>query len=112
MAKRILPLLIVVLLVAVLLLASKWRHEAPKISGFIEANEIRLGSRVRSLGSACTCSQPPAPRRKSIHRQLFSGLKSFSVSMPLAKTVSPIRTKHVEPRHHIGPDPLLAGSYW
>jgi len=45
-ARRILPLLIVVLLVAVLLLASKWRREAPKISGFIEANEIRLGSRV------------------------------------------------------------------
>ncbi|OHB82860.1 MAG: hypothetical protein A2V98_21800 [Planctomycetes bacterium RBG_16_64_12] len=46
MAKRILLVLIGALLVAVLLLASKWRSEPLKVSGFIEASEIRLGSRL------------------------------------------------------------------
>jgi len=46
----------------------------------------------------------------SSQRQLFSGWNSLSVSSPLAKTSSPIRTRHVEPLHHMGPAPLLAGS--
>jgi multidrug resistance efflux pump len=46
MIKRILPILVGASLIAVLLLASKWRTEPLKVSGFIEAHEIRLGSRV------------------------------------------------------------------
>lgn len=46
MIKRIFPILIGASVVALLLLASKWRSEPMKVSGFIEAHEIRLGSRV------------------------------------------------------------------
>lgn len=46
MPKRILPVLVVALVIAGLLFASKWRTEPMKVSGFIEAHEIRLGSRV------------------------------------------------------------------
>lgn len=46
MIKRILPILVGASVVAALLLASKWRTEPMKVSGFIEAHEIRLGSRV------------------------------------------------------------------
>jgi multidrug resistance efflux pump len=46
MIKRIVPILIGAAIVAALLLASKWRREPLKVSGFIEAHEIRLGSRV------------------------------------------------------------------
>jgi hypothetical protein len=35
---------------------------------------------------------------------------SFKVSSPLVNTSSPIRTRQVEPLHHIGPAPLLAGA--
>jgi len=46
MIKRIVPILIGASVVAALLLASKLRSEPMKVSGFIEAHEIRLGSRV------------------------------------------------------------------
>ncbi|MBN2296774.1 MAG: efflux RND transporter periplasmic adaptor subunit [Pirellulales bacterium] len=46
MPKRILPVLVGALVVAGLLFASQWRKEPMKVSGFIEAHEIRLGSRV------------------------------------------------------------------
>lgn len=46
MIKRIVPILIGASVVAALLLASKLRSETMKVSGFIEAHEIRLGSRV------------------------------------------------------------------
>ena len=46
MIKRIVPILIGASIVAALLLASKLRSEPMKVSGFIEAHEIRLGSRV------------------------------------------------------------------
>ncbi len=52
MSKRILlPLVLVSLLVA-LLIYSQRRHEPLKVSGFIEANEIRIGSRVGGRVSA------------------------------------------------------------
>jgi hypothetical protein len=62
------------------------------------------------LGSICWRCQPSDARLNNVQRQLFSGLAPFSVSKPLAKTSSPIRTRQVEPLHHIGPAPLLAGS--
>src|SRR6266550_2336450 len=68
------------------------------------------GSRVRPVSSARNNFHPLLSRLNSVHRQLLSGLQSFSVSRPLTKTSSPIRTRHVEPLHHIGPAPLLAGS--
>ena len=46
MIKRIVPILVGASVVAALLLASKLRPEPMKVSGFIEAHEIRLGSRV------------------------------------------------------------------
>jgi multidrug resistance efflux pump len=46
MIKRILPILVGAAIVGTLLLAHKWRSEPMKVSGFIEAHEIRLGSRV------------------------------------------------------------------
>lgn len=46
MIKRIVPILIGASVVAALLLATKLRPEPLKVSGFIEAHEIRLGSRV------------------------------------------------------------------
>lgn len=46
MIRRIVPILIGASVVAALLLATKLRSEPMKISGFIEAHEIRLGSRV------------------------------------------------------------------
>ena len=46
MLKRILPILVGAVIIAVLLLVSKWRTEPLKVSGFIEGHEIRLGSRV------------------------------------------------------------------
>ncbi len=46
MIKRILPIFLVASVLAILLLAHKWRSDPMKVSGFIEAHEIRLGSRV------------------------------------------------------------------
>jgi membrane fusion protein YbhG len=46
MIKRIAPILLGALVVAALLLASQYRSEPMKVSGFIEAHEVRLGSRV------------------------------------------------------------------
>lgn len=46
MAKRILAVLVIVLGLVGLLAYSQWRPAAPKVSGFIEAHEIRIGSRV------------------------------------------------------------------
>ncbi len=46
MAKRIVPILAGALVVAGLLVVSQWRKEPLTVSGFIEADEIRLGSRV------------------------------------------------------------------
>jgi multidrug resistance efflux pump len=46
MAKRIGILVVAVVVLGVLLLYSQWRAKPQKISGFIEADEIRLGSRV------------------------------------------------------------------
>jgi multidrug resistance efflux pump len=46
MAKRIVPIAVIALVAAGLLLASRWQRTPPKVSGFIEADEIRLGSRV------------------------------------------------------------------
>jgi HlyD family secretion protein len=46
MAKRIVIAVIVVLMLVGLLAYSQYRHEPLKVSGFIEADEIRLGSRV------------------------------------------------------------------
>jgi HlyD family secretion protein len=46
MWKRILLIVVVILALAAALLASKWRKEPLHVSGFIEAHEIRVGSRV------------------------------------------------------------------
>jgi HlyD family secretion protein len=48
MARRILPLLIVLVVLGLLgaLAYSQWRHQPLQVSGVIEADEIRLGSRV------------------------------------------------------------------
>lgn len=46
MIKRILPILLGASVIGALLLASKWRSEPMTVSGFLEAHEIRLGSRV------------------------------------------------------------------
>ncbi len=46
MARRIALVLIVVLALAALLLSSQMRREPLRVSGFVEADEIRLGSRV------------------------------------------------------------------
>lgn len=46
MAKRVIVVVIVGCLLLALLLVSQWRGESLKVSGFIEADEIRLGSRV------------------------------------------------------------------
>ena len=52
MFKRIVPILIGVLAIGALLMISKWRVEPLKVSGFIEAHEIRLGSRIGGRVSA------------------------------------------------------------
>lgn len=52
MFKRVLSILVVALLIGALLLIGKWRTEPLKVSGFIEAHEIRLGSRVGGRVSA------------------------------------------------------------
>lgn len=46
MAKRIVGVVLVVLCIGLLLLYSQWHARPQKISGFVEADEIRLGSRV------------------------------------------------------------------
>ncbi len=46
MAKRVVPLLFVVLALVGLIAYSKYRPVPDRVSGFIEADEIRLGSRV------------------------------------------------------------------
>ena len=46
MKRGFFAILIGATVVAVLLMASKWRSEPKTVSGFIEAHEIRLGSRV------------------------------------------------------------------
>ncbi|MHB8898092.1 MAG: HlyD family secretion protein [Thermoguttaceae bacterium] len=46
MIKRILPIFVGALVIGSLLVASKWRSEPKKVSGYLEAHEIRLGSRV------------------------------------------------------------------
>lgn len=46
MAKRIIGVVFIVLCIGLLLLYSQWHRRPQKISGFIEADEIRLGSRV------------------------------------------------------------------
>ncbi len=46
MIKRVFPILLVATVVAGLLLASKLQQEPMNVSGYIEAHEIRLGSRV------------------------------------------------------------------
>lgn len=46
MAKRLIPLAIVALVLFGVLVWSQQRHGPPKVSGVIEADEIRLGSRV------------------------------------------------------------------
>jgi multidrug resistance efflux pump len=46
MAKRLIPILFGALVLAAVLFASKLRDEPPRVSGFIETHEIRLGSRV------------------------------------------------------------------
>ena len=46
MAKRIIGVVCIVLCIGLLLLYSQWHARPQKISGFIEADEIRLGSRV------------------------------------------------------------------
>lgn len=52
MFKRIVPILIGALAIDALLMISKWRVEPLKVSGFIEAHEIRLGSRIGGRVSA------------------------------------------------------------
>lgn len=52
MFKRIVPILIGALAIGALLMISKWRVEPLKVSGFIEAHEIRLGSRIGGRVSA------------------------------------------------------------
>ena len=66
------------------------------------------GSRVRPSASTRTRVQPLFSRRKSIQRQLLSGLASGIVSSPLANNRSPVRTSVVDPVHHIGPAPFWA----
>jgi len=68
------------------------------------------GSRVRPAGSRKTRSHPCRSRRNRNHRQLFSGFAPATVSSPLANTRSSKRQRQVEPWHHSGPAPLLAGS--
>ena len=46
MIRRLLLLLAVSAVLTALLLSSRWRQEPLHVSGFIEADEIRLGSRV------------------------------------------------------------------
>lgn len=46
MIKRAFGFLLVALLLAGALLSSQRRHESPKVSGFLESDEIRIGSRV------------------------------------------------------------------
>ncbi|MBN1852492.1 MAG: efflux RND transporter periplasmic adaptor subunit [Pirellulales bacterium] len=46
MLRRIIPILVGALAIGALLFASKYRTEPTKVSGFIEAHEIRLGSRL------------------------------------------------------------------
>lgn len=43
---RIAPIALLALALAAALFYSQWREEPPKVSGFIEADEIRIGSRV------------------------------------------------------------------
>ncbi len=52
MFKRIFPILVGALAIGALLMISKWRVEPLKVSGFIEAHEIRLGSRIGGRVSA------------------------------------------------------------
>lgn len=52
MFKRIFPILVGALAIGALLMMSKWRVEPLKVSGFIEAHEIRLGSRIGGRVSA------------------------------------------------------------
>jgi len=46
MTKRIAVVVAVIAVLLALLAYSQWRRPAPKVSGFIEADQIRLGSRV------------------------------------------------------------------
>lgn len=92
MLKRVTLGIVVVLLLLALLAYSQQRLEPFKVSGFVEADEIRLGSRVGGRVAAVHCEEG----RKVRAGELLVTLEEFDLDERLAQAEASVAVRRAE----------------
>lgn len=89
---RVFSVILLALLMLAAIVASQWRHERLRVSGFVEADEIRLGSRVGGRVAAVHVREGEAVAQG----QLLVTLEPFDILQREAEAVAQLAARYAE----------------